>query len=253
VSLSIAKRRNDGLILVPLVWVEKIATHPLVPLKDLSPEIILILGAVGAGWSSFGIWICKSSLAANCRCPARTQLLPGSVYLWQSWAVLRGDSPLEATAQMAPICLSGTAAALTAGYLMSRMKPGYILLGSMFAFCAGNVIASVTPPNLTYRAASFIGVLITPFGIDCSFPATNLAASDFMPRHQQGLGASLVNTMTNHSISMGLGLGALVERHLSKGGTQILVGYRGAHYVGISSAFLGMSISCLLIRITRSR
>lgn len=42
-----------------LVWVESRAAYPLVPLKDLSREIILILVAIGAGWSSFGIWICE--------------------------------------------------------------------------------------------------------------------------------------------------------------------------------------------------
>lgn len=51
-------RRSCG---ASIVWVEKKAAYPLVPLKDLSREIILILVAVGAGWSSFGIWICKST------------------------------------------------------------------------------------------------------------------------------------------------------------------------------------------------
>ncbi|KAG7562922.1 hypothetical protein FFLO_01612 [Filobasidium floriforme] len=207
-------------------WVEKKATYPLVPLKDLSREIILILVAVGAGWSSFGIWI---------------------YYLWQSWLVLRGDSPLKATAQFSPICLSGIIAALLAGYLMSRVQPGYILLGSMVAFGASNVIAAVTPPDLTYWAASFIGVLIAPFGMDCSFPAANLAASDFMSRDKQGVGASLVNTMINYSISIGLGIGSLVETHISHN-RSLLDGYRGAHYVGIGLAGLGMLASLVLVR-----
>ena len=43
-----------------IVWTEKKASYPLVPLSDLSPRIVLILAAVGAGWSSFGIWICET-------------------------------------------------------------------------------------------------------------------------------------------------------------------------------------------------
>ena len=170
-------------------------------------------------------------------------------YLWQSWAVLRDDTPLRATAQMSPIAVSGTAAALIAGYLMSRTKPGYILLGSMIAFCLSNVIACVTPPDLTYWAASFIGVSIAPFGMDCSFPAANLAASDFMPRDKQGLGASLVNTMINYSISIGLGMGSLAESLIRRNGS-ILEAYRGAHYVGIGLAALGVLLSLLLLRIS---
>lgn len=117
----------------------------------------------------------------------------------------------------------------------------------MIAFGISNVIAAVTPPHLTYWAASFIGILIAPFGMDCSFPAANLAASDFMARDKQGLGASLVNTMLNYSISIGLGIGSLVEVHISHN-RSLLDGYRGAHYVGIGLAGLGVIASLFLVR-----
>jgi MFS family permease len=42
-----------------VVWIESRARFPLVPLKSLSSEIALVLAAVGAGWSSFGIWVCE--------------------------------------------------------------------------------------------------------------------------------------------------------------------------------------------------
>ena len=210
----------------------------------------MILVAVGAGWSSFGIWICESYNFPFLVVQSWKLTMPLAGfqdYLWQSWLVLRGDSPLKATAQFSPICLSGIIAALLAGYLMSRVQPGYILLGSMVAFGASNVIAAVTPPDLTYWAASFIGVLIAPFGMDCSFPAANLAASDFMARDKQGVGASLVNTMINYSISIGIGIGSLVETHISHD-QSLLDGYRGAHYVGIGLAGLGMLASFVLVR-----
>lgn len=176
-----------------------------------------------------------------------------AVYVWQFWQILRGDSPLKATAQMLPVIFSGAFAALMTAYLISRIRPGFLLLGSMCAFATGNIIAAVTPPSLNYWAASFIAMLIMPIGMDCSFPAGNLVASASMPRHQQGLAASLVNTVLNYSISIGLGIAALVETRINRDGTQVLEGYRSAFYVGIGLATLGIGVSLVLVWATRPR
>ena len=158
---------------------------------------------------------------------------------------------MKATAQMLPVIFSGAFAALMTAYLISRIRPGFLLLGSMFAFATGNIIAAVTPPSLNYWAASFIAMLIMPIGMDCSFPAGNLVASASMPRHQQGLAASLVNTVLNYSISIGLGIAGLVETQINKDGTQVLKGYRSAFYVGIGLATMGICIGLVLVWVTR--
>jgi hypothetical protein len=59
-----------------------------------------------------------------------------------------------------------------------------------------------------------------------SFPSGTLILSNAMPREHQGLAASLVNTIVNYSISIGLGLAATVESQVDRGGTDTLKGYR---------------------------
>jgi hypothetical protein len=68
-----------------------------------------------------------------------------------------------------------------------------------------------------------------------SFPAATLILSNAVSKEHQGVAASLVNTVVNYSISLGLGFAGTVEVHVNNGGrTQqdLLRGYRGAFYMG---------------------
>lgn len=67
--------------------------------------------------------------------------------------------------------------------------------------------------------------------------------SNIMPPRHQGVGASLVNTVLNYSISIGLGLAGLVETRVNPDGTKLLEGYRAAWYLGIGIGGLGMLVA----------
>lgn len=72
-----------------------------------------------------------------------------------------------------------------------------------------------------------------------------------MPRDQQGLSASLVNTVINYSISIGLGIAGTVESNVAPEGSDVLKGYRSAWYCGIGLAGLGIGVSVVLLWVTR--
>ena len=76
-----------------------------------------------------------------------------------------------------------------------------------------------------------------------SFPSGTVIVSNSMPREHQGLAASLVNTAVNYSISFGLGFAGTVETHVNEGGRNVLKGYRGALYMGVGLAGLGLAVS----------
>ena len=57
-------------------------------------------------------------------------------------------------------------------------------------------------------------VLTNENRMDISFPAAALILSDMVPRHLQGVAASLVNTVVNYSISIGIGVAGTVEREV---------------------------------------
>lgn len=80
-----------------------------------------------------------------------------------------------------------------------------------------------------------------------SFPSGTIILSNNMPREHQGLAASLVNTIVNYSISIGLGLAGTVESQVNRGGTDTFRGYRGASYMGIGLAGLGVGVATMFV------
>jgi hypothetical protein len=76
--------------------------------------------------------------------------------------------------------------------------------------------------------------------------------SNLMPPRHQGVGASLVNTVLNYSISIGLGLAGLIESRMNPDGTKLLKGYRAAWYLGIGTGALGMAVAFAAVLVERA-
>lgn len=217
-----------GLIFIAAYFVIEMryAPQPLVPFEALTSDVAFVLGAVACGWGSFGIWIW---------------------YTWQFLLELRGASPLLGTAYFVPVVISGGIAAVVVGLLLHRIGPPLVMTGALVAFTAGSILMATCPVDQTYWAQTFVGFVVTPWGMDMSFPAATLILSNAVAREHQGIAASLVNTVVNYSIALGLGIAGTVEYRLNNGGsTQAdkLKGYRAAYYLSIGLAALGVAI-CL--------
>lgn len=78
-----------------------------------------------------------------------------------------------------------------------------------------------------------------------SFPAATLLLSNLMAKEDQGVAASLVNTVVNYSISIALGIAGTIEGHENDGGNDLLKGYRSALYLGIGLS--GSGAICAII------
>lgn len=224
-----------GFLLLGLFGVvERSAVCPLLPRSAFVGELGWVLGCIACGWSSFGIVV---------------------YYFYQFMEVIKGDTPLLATAKFSAAPLSGAIAALVTGFLLGRVPASFIMFCSMVAFTAGLSIFATVPVNQTYWAQAFVTSIITCWGMDMSFPSGTVILSNAMPRQHQGLAASLVTTAVNYSISMGLGFAGTVESHVNDGGKNVLRGYRGALYMGIGLAGLGLvtSIGYMLVSWRRSR
>jgi len=82
--------------------------------------------------------------------------------------------------------------------------------------------------------------------MDMSFPAATIVLSNAVSAETQGIAASLVNTIVNYSISLGLGFAGTVEIHVNHGGrtpSDLLYGYRAAWYLGVGFSGLGLLVS----------
>ena len=214
------------LIFALFCWVElNFAKKPLLPLRSLSKATILALGCIAAGWGSFGIW----------------------VYYFLSFLMrLLGDTPLLVIAKTCGLTITGGCAALLTAWLLPRVRPGIIMIMAMLAFCVGQVLLATMPIGQIYWAQAFPAIIITPFGMDFSFPSGTIILSNSMAREDQGVAASLVNVVVNYSISLGLGIAGTIARQLSNGATtpeEVLFGYRGAWYFAIGLDLLGVAIA----------
>ena len=212
------------LLMLLFALIERRVKQPLVPLKVLSGETGFILICVAAGWSSFGIWI---------------------FYLWQFLEKLRGLSPLLGSAQFSPVAISGPCAAIVTGLLMNRIPTTMVMTLALLAFTTGLVLVATMPVHQTYWAQTFVSLIVMPWGMDMSFPAATLILSESVPKQHQGIAASLVNTVVNYSISIGLGIAGTVESRVNRDGTNVLRGYRSAWYAGIGLGGFGILISLL--------
>lgn len=224
------------LILAAFIYYEvHVAAYPLIHFEALNMDVCFILGCVACGWSAFGIWI---------------------YYTWRFLENIRGISPLLAAAQFVPPAPSGLLASIATAFLMGKVRPGWVMLIALSAFTLGSIFMAINPVHQTYWALTFVSLLVMPWGMDMSFPAATVVLSDAVgPRHQ-GVAASLVCTVVNYSISIGLGIAGTVEVHVNNGGLTFddtLKGYHGAQYTGIGIGGLGIALSVLYLIHSKGR
>jgi MFS family permease len=212
------------LVFVAFVLIEKRASHPLIPFGVLRINSLFTLACISAGWSSFGIFI---------------------FYTLNLLEVLREKTPLLTSAQMTPVAISGLFAAGATGLLLNKFRASTVMLISMIFFLIGGIIFATMPVDQIYWAQTFVGIIVLPWGMDSSFPAATIILSRAMPRQHQGLAASLVTTFVNYSISIGLGFAGTVESQVNGHGKDVLQGYRGAFYMGVGLAGLGVVVALL--------
>ncbi|KAI1173313.1 major facilitator superfamily transporter [Nemania sp. FL0916] len=219
-----------GILLCTLfVFVEKHARKPLIPLEALNAGVGFVLAAVGCGWGCFGVYI---------------------FYIWEFYEVVRGASPLLATAWHSPIFVSGIAAALTTGLIIHRVGAAVVMVLALLAFTVGITLIATAPVNQSYWLQTFLCNVIITWGMDLSFPAATLMLSDLVAAEHQGIAASLVTTVVNYSGALALGIAGTIEirirgdRHTPEA---ILSGYRGAMYLGIALGAIGLLTSLMLV------
>ncbi|KAJ8121034.1 hypothetical protein ONZ43_g2414 [Nemania bipapillata] len=184
-----------GIVLCTVfVFIEKRARKPLVPIEALNAGVGFVLAAIGCGWGCFGIYI---------------------FYIWEFYEVLRGASPLLATAWHSPIFISGIAAALTTGFIIHRVGPAKVMALALLAFTVGVALIATTPIYQSYWLQTFLCNVIITWGMDLSFPAATLMLSDLVAPEHQGIAASLVTTVVNYSGALSLGVAGAIELHVS--------------------------------------
>ncbi|RDW56418.1 hypothetical protein BP5796_13167 [Coleophoma crateriformis] len=143
-------------------------------------------------------------------------------YFFRFLTSIRNLTPLGASLDLLPVAPVGIAFALSTNYLLKRIHVSKIM-------------------------QTFLSVLITPGGMNLSFPAGTILISNAMLREHQGKAGSLISTVINYSIASGLGLAGSVENHINSDHSRLLDGYRGAWQLGVGFSALGVIISMYFV------
>ncbi|KAJ5935516.1 hypothetical protein N7466_005063 [Penicillium verhagenii] len=222
------------LIIGAFLYVESKAAYPLLPRSVFKGETGWVLGCVCAGWSSFGVVV---------------------FYFYAVMTNIESNTGLLVTAKFSGVAISGAIAAVCTGILLGRLPACVIMFIAMVAFAIGQALLVSLPIGQIYWANAFLISIITPWGMDMSFPSGILILSNAMPAEDQGVAGSLVTTAVNYSISLGLGFAGVVESYVNDDGQDILKGYRGASYMGLGLAGLGVIVatSFMIVTWTKSR
>lgn len=204
----------------------RVSANPLVPFHLLNSNTAFVLGAVACGWGTFGVW---------------------TFYLWRFLLAVWHDTPLMAALHVLPIVPVALIAAVITGFLMRRVHASWILLGALVAFTLGPGFLAANTTTSTYWTFTFLSLLVTPFGMDMSFPAATFIMSNSLPMDKQGIAGSLVTTVVNYSISLGLGLASTVEVRVNHGGRDIMAGIHGGWLFGVGLGGLGILICAIFV------
>ncbi|CAG9940311.1 unnamed protein product [Clonostachys rosea f. rosea IK726] len=222
-----------GLVLfVVFGYIEfRLSPQPLLPFDAVTVDTAFVLAALVCGWATFGIW---------------------TLYLVQILQDIRGLSPLLTVGWMSPVTIVGALAAVVTGKLLGpwQVRPSVVMTMALTAFTVGVILTVTAPTDQIYWGQIFFAILVMPFGMDMSFPAATLILSNIVAKHHQGVGASLVNTVVNYGIALGVGFAGTVEVHVHGTAStpeEKLRGYRGGLWMGVGLAAAGMMICVVFV------
>lgn len=173
---------------------------------------------------------------------------PKVFYIGQVALNLDGITPLQVAAWFIPVIPSGLMSALAVEKLLGTVSPSWIMVVGQVAYITGSILAAARPVGFIYWTYYFFSVLIITVGMDTSFPAATIIFSNAVPQKFQGMGASIVMTIVNYSISLGLGFAGTIETNINHGGsndTDKLLGYRSAIWFSAGPAGLGLTLSLI--------
>ena len=221
-----------GLVfIIAFVFSQSHVSAPILPnslwtRKGFSP----VATALSFGWMSFGIFLYYTTIFI---------------------LTVRKKLPLTAVAEMVPLVIGGFFATASVGIFIPKVPAQYIFGVSMFSFFIGNLLMSFAIYSNVYWAFIFPACLLVVGGPDLSFASSGILISNAVLPEEQGVAGSFISTVVLYSISIGLGIAATVEAHVNKGGSDIVLGYRGAYWLGIGFAAVAFFVVVLFVRDTR--
>ncbi|KAH8700947.1 hypothetical protein BGW36DRAFT_415827 [Talaromyces proteolyticus] len=201
--------------LVIVCW----AKSPILPLSAFNSDIAFVFACTATGWACGGIW---------------------ALYILEVAIKIRNNTPFQMAAWFIAVI----------PVLSKNIPASWIMAIGQTAYLAVSILTAVRRPDSTYWTYFFFSVLIITVSIDISFSAATIIFSNAIPRQYQGMGASIVMTVINYNISLGLRFAGTIETNINGGRIKKadwLLGYRGALWFSVGLAVLGLALSFISV------
>jgi MFS family permease len=161
-----------------------------------------------------------------------------------------GQTPIQLAAWLTPILITAPLSALTVSKIVGEVPASYIMVVGQVAFFITSILQAFRPPDSIYWTYFFFATIIATIGMDSSLPAATMIFASAVPRQYQGMGGSIVMTIVNYSISLGLGFAGTIETNINDGGhtqADLIHGYRGALWFSVGLTGVGTVLSLIFL------
>lgn len=209
------------------VW-EKIYKHPVLPPSLWTrPGFVPVIMALVTGWMAFGIFV---------------YFAPEFLFNF------REVSPLHGVAEASPIVLCGFIGTMTVGLVVNWMPVQYIFTVSSCAYVLGNLLFALTPAHQLYWKMVFPAYSLVALGPDLSFTSGSIIISNSLLPSEQGIGASMINTVVLYCSGFGMAMAGNVHYYVLKHYGDELLATRATFWFGFSLATISLLIVVIFVR-----
>ncbi|KZT58285.1 MFS general substrate transporter [Calocera cornea HHB12733] len=164
-------------------------------------------------------------------------------------------SPIQTALRILPMGIAGLGINTLAGYLISRMRPVWLIALGLAGSIAAPVIFAFVQPQYNYWWMMFWVMLFT-VGPDAAYAVANIHISAAVPAQDQALAGSIFNVTTRLATALGIATSSAVATAVSnsKGGalgsspSALLPGYHAAAWVCFATAIIALVIDVVGLR-----
>ncbi|KAL1306347.1 hypothetical protein AAFC00_005062 [Neodothiora populina] len=176
-------------IIAFVVW-ETYTTYPLIPMSILRDRnLSLILGTIVLGSMSF---------------PVTTIFL--AMFFQSVW----GMSTLSTAVHLLPMAITSIIVNGFAAMMLHRVSNRLLMMCGVCAYALSLVLFALNRQTDTYWSFCFVGLVVAIIGTDLQFNVANMYVMSSMPRAQQSVAGSILQTVGKLSQSVGYGIGTAV-------------------------------------------
>lgn len=209
-------------------------------------------------------WIASDPLLPACL--FRVQYMkPLTVSLFLSYGVLgvfilygilyiqdvMGASPLQTVAWFVPMCLGGVILAIAGGYVFHLLSGTALMLFGGLGWILSSFLFALAPNGATYWAWIFPAMIGATLGIDISYNVANIFITTSLPKSEQGLAGSFINSILFLGIAFMLGFADLTQTQTAHLGLK--KSYQAVFWYQLAVQATALAIMIAFVRIRKAK